>query len=74
MESGRPATNCGDAGTFDNRAKLIARIDGSDVTTYRDADLGVDAVYTYSVRAVDGLRVGRPSERVEVVTPLLCLT
>jgi hypothetical protein len=62
------------SGIFDERGQLIASIDGADVTSYRDADLGVDAVYTYSVRAVDGVQVSRRSERVEVATPLLCLT
>ena len=62
------------AGIFDERAQLIARIDGAEVTSYRDVDLGVDAAYTYSVRAVDGVQVSRRSERVEVATPLLCLS
>jgi eukaryotic-like serine/threonine-protein kinase len=61
-------------GAYDDRAQMIAWIGGPDVTSYRDIDLGVDTSYTYSIRAVDGVRVSRPSDRVDVATPLLCLT
>jgi serine/threonine protein kinase len=61
-------------GGLDRRSELIARIDGADVTSYRDADLGVDTSYTYSVRAVDGVQVSHRSNRVDTSTPLLCLT
>jgi hypothetical protein len=42
--------------------------------TFRDVDLGVDAFYTYRVRAFDGPRVSAWSNATEVATPLLCLT
>ena len=61
-------------GVLAGPAELIARIDGAATTTYRDADLGVDTAYTYSVRAVDGVRESARSNRVDVATPLLCLT
>jgi serine/threonine protein kinase len=54
--------------------ELIARIDGSATTSYRDADLGVDSTYTYTVRAVDGVRVSARSNQAIAATPLLCLT
>lgn len=61
-------------GGLSRRAEMIAQIDGADVTTYRDADLGVDTTYTYRVRAVDGVQVSQPSTRVTASTPFLCLT
>jgi hypothetical protein len=61
-------------GGLARRSELIARIDGADVTSYRDADLGVDTSYTYSVRAVDGVQVSYRSNRVDTSTPLFCLT
>jgi serine/threonine-protein kinase len=54
--------------------ELIARIDGSATTSYRDADLGVDTTYSYAVRAVDGVRVSARSNQAVAATPLLCLT
>ena len=61
-------------GGSETRARRIARIDDPSSTTYRDADLGVDTSYTYTVRAVDGMRVSRPTNEATVGTPLLCLT
>ncbi len=56
------------------RTEMIARIDGAELTSYRDSDLGVDTAYTYSVRAVDGVQVSPRSNRVETSTPFLCLS
>jgi hypothetical protein len=61
-------------GGSEDRASVIARIDDPATTTYRDADLGVDTSYTYAVRAVDGIRVSRPSNGANADTPLLCLS
>jgi eukaryotic-like serine/threonine-protein kinase len=61
-------------GGSEDRATLVAKIDDPDVTTYRDIDLGVDTSYAYTVKAVDGMRISRPSDAAETGTPLLCLT
>jgi serine/threonine-protein kinase len=53
---------------------LVARVRGMHTETFRDVDLGVDAFYTYRVRAFDGPRVSAWSNATEVATPLLCLT
>jgi hypothetical protein len=45
-----------------------------DVTAYRDVDLGVDSVYIYRVRALDGPLPGRWSDPATARTPLFCLT
>jgi eukaryotic-like serine/threonine-protein kinase len=61
-------------GGMTRRSELVARIDGPEVTSYRDTDLGVDTAYTYSVRAVDGVQVSPRSNRVDTSTPFLCLS
>jgi predicted Ser/Thr protein kinase len=61
-------------GGGEDRPRRIAELDDPETTTYRDIDLGVDTSYTYTVRAVDGIRVSRPSNEADVGTPLLCLT
>ncbi|MDH5314634.1 MAG: protein kinase [Actinomycetota bacterium] len=53
---------------------LIERIRGVHTQAFRDIDLGVDASYTYRVRAYDGPRVSEWSNVVRVSTPLFCLT
>ena len=53
-------------------AVLVARVGGARSSTFRDADLGVDAAYAYRVRAIDGPRVSRWSEVAHVSTPLFC--
>jgi Protein kinase domain len=61
-------------GGSEEHAHVIRRIDDPEVSTYRDIDLGVDTSYTYTVRAVDGVRVSRPSNEANADTPLLCLS
>ncbi|MGH2630839.1 MAG: fibronectin type III domain-containing protein, partial [Actinomycetota bacterium] len=53
---------------------LVTRLRGVHTSEFHDADLGVDASYTYRVRAFDGPRVSEWSNRFEVATPLLCFT
>ena len=53
---------------------LVARVRGVHTEAFRDADLGVDASYTYRVRAFDGPRVSEWSNVADVATPFLCLT
>ena len=53
---------------------LVARARGVHTESFRDVDLGVDAAYTYRVRAFDGPRVSEWSNVAEVATPFLCLT
>jgi hypothetical protein len=40
----------------------------------RDPDLGVDTIYTYRVRALDGPIGGAWSRRVRTSTPLFCFS
>lgn len=54
--------------------ELVATVRGVHNRGYRDVDLGVDASYTYRVRAFDGPRVSGWSNEIEVATPFLCLT
>jgi len=42
--------------------------------SFRDTGLGVDASYTYRIRAFDGARVSDWSNGAEASTPLLCLS
>ncbi len=52
---------------------LVARVRGVHTQYFRDTGLGVDASYTYRVRAFDGPRVSDWSNTAEAATPLLCL-
>jgi serine/threonine-protein kinase len=52
---------------------LVARVRGVHTESFRDTGLGVDARYTYRVRAFDGPRVSDWSNAAEASTPLLCL-
>ncbi len=47
---------------------------GSASRSIRDADLGVDALYAYRVRAMNGPLPGDWSTRARASTPLLCFT
>jgi serine/threonine protein kinase len=47
---------------------------GSDVTSVRDPDLGIDTTYTYRVRGMDGRIAGTWSAAAVAATPLFCLT
>jgi serine/threonine-protein kinase len=53
---------------------LVARVRGVHTESFRDVDLGVDATYTYRIRAFDGPRVSDWSTPARVTTPFLCLT
>lgn len=44
------------------------------VTSFRDADLGVNSTYVYRARALDGPLPGRWSEAATARTPLFCFT
>jgi hypothetical protein len=52
---------------------LVARVRGVHTEWFRDTGLGVDASYSYRVRAFDGPRVSDWSNAAEASTPLLCL-
>ncbi|MGZ8566996.1 MAG: protein kinase domain-containing protein [Actinomycetota bacterium] len=49
-------------------------VTGSATRAIRDGDLGVDALYAYRVRAMNGPLPGGWSTRARASTPLLCLT
>jgi serine/threonine-protein kinase len=53
---------------------LVARVRGVHSESFRDTGLGVDASYSYRVRAFDGPRVSDWSNAAEASTPLLCLS
>ena len=53
---------------------LVARVRGVHSESFRDTGLGVDASYTYRIRAFDGPRVSDWSNGAEASTPLLCLS
>jgi hypothetical protein len=53
---------------------LVETITDPGTTTFRDIDLGVDTSYRYRVKAIDGLRVSRPSREAVAATPFLCLS
>jgi predicted Ser/Thr protein kinase len=61
-------------GAAGDERSLVARARGVHTESFRDVDLGVDADYTYRVRAFDGPRVSEWSNVAEVATPFLCLT
>ena len=46
----------------------------SDARALRDPDLGVDTIYSYRVRAMNGPLPGEWSRRARTSTPLLCFT
>ncbi|HJR97942.1 MAG TPA: protein kinase [Actinomycetota bacterium] len=53
---------------------LVARVRGVHTESFRDTGLGIDASYTYRIRAFDGARVSDWSNGAEASTPLLCLS
>ena len=55
-------------------AVLVTRVRGVHTESFRDTGLGVDASYTYRVRAFDGPRVSDWSSGAEAATPFLCLS
>jgi Protein kinase domain len=59
-------------GVNDGRV-LVARVRGVHTEAFRDTDLGVDARYSYRIRAFDGPRVSPWSKAAEVSTPFFCL-
>jgi len=61
-------------GEGDGARTLVARVRGVHTEAFSDRALGVDASYTYRVRAYDGPRVSEWSNVAEVATPFLCLT
>jgi serine/threonine-protein kinase len=61
-------------GEGDGARTLVARVRGVHTEVFSDRALGIDASYTYRVRAYDGPRVSEWSNVAEVATPFLCLT
>jgi serine/threonine-protein kinase len=61
-------------GEGDGARTLVAQVRGVHSEAFSDRALGVDASYTYRVRAYDGPRVSEWSNVAEVATPFLCLT